>query len=264
MAINIFGLCVTIIGTLFKVISSEGFSIVEFIFFRCVACITVAIAWNAWSGLNPIKLFPGDKKYRFYIRSLFGHASFIFFCTAVPLAPLSLLMIIFNTCPFWISIVAFCLLKEPIIRVEVVGMCICFAMVVVIASQAESDLSKGISLGSSLLGIFFVLCAAFVNAVSNVLDRYLNATPVPVVIFWHSLNGLILISLYIVLEAIISGNGFRFYTKRQYLIALASVAVDALAMTSSTIAFQSDSSGFIGLLLYTSVVYAYLLDLVVF
>lgn len=96
------------------------------------------------------------------------------------------------------------------------------------------------------------------------LDRYLRATPAPVVIFWHSLNGLLLISIYIVLEAVISGNGFRFYTGRQYLIALISTAVDAIAMSSSTIAFQSDSSGFIGLLLYTSVVYAYILDLIVF
>lgn len=134
MAINIFGLCVTIIATLFKVISSEGFSLVEFVFFRCVSALILSITWNVSSGLNPVKLFPVDKKYRLFIRSLFGHSSFIFFCTAVPLAPLSLLMIIFNTCPFWISIVAFCLLKERVIGVEIVGMCVCFAMVIVIAS----------------------------------------------------------------------------------------------------------------------------------
>ena len=52
---------------------------------------------------------------------------------AAPLAPLALVMVFWQTNPFWISIVAFCLLKEPLVRLEIIGMIICFAAVVVIA-----------------------------------------------------------------------------------------------------------------------------------
>ena len=52
---------------------------------------------------------------------------------AAPLAPLALIMVFWQTNPFWISIVAFFLLKEQIVRLEIIGMMICFTAVVVIA-----------------------------------------------------------------------------------------------------------------------------------
>ena len=56
---------------------------------------------------------------------------------AVPLAPLSLIMVFMQTSPFWVSILAYCLLSEPIYRLEIVAMLICFGAVVTIAMQVR-------------------------------------------------------------------------------------------------------------------------------
>ena len=82
-----------------------------------------------------------------------------------------------------------------------------------------------------------MLVAALTNAMNNVADRYLNATPVPVVIFYHSVNGFVLISIFIVLEALITGNGFRFYTARQYFLIVVAVVIDSIVMLAGTMAF---------------------------
>ena len=55
------------------------------------------------------------------------------------MAPLSLVMVCWQTNPFWISIIALVWLREPIMKLELLGMVICFAMVGVIASQAKME-----------------------------------------------------------------------------------------------------------------------------
>ena len=66
-----------------------------------------------------------------------GHLYFIFMNIAAPLAPLSLVMIFAQTSPFWTTIIAYFVLSEAVIHVEIIGMIICFAGVVAIAYQAE-------------------------------------------------------------------------------------------------------------------------------
>ena len=120
-------------SVIYKILAKSGFHIVEFTFFRCLSAFVVSIIWNLISGLNPIKHFPKGKECHIIFRSLMGHTSFTSFNLAVPFAPLSLIMILFNTSPFFMSIIAFCLLKEPIICVEIVGMFVCFGAVIAIA-----------------------------------------------------------------------------------------------------------------------------------
>ena len=88
------------------------------------------------------------------------------------MAPLSLVMVCWQTSPFWISIIARVWLKEPIMILELIGMFICFAMVGVIASQAkieedEKAAQEGIESSEDggayehkFLGIMFVIVAA--------------------------------------------------------------------------------------------------------
>ena len=58
VAINIFGIAITVMGVLWKIAASEGFNVVEFTFFRCLSALIVSIIWNMILGLNPFKLFP--------------------------------------------------------------------------------------------------------------------------------------------------------------------------------------------------------------
>ena len=66
-----------------------------------------------------------------------GHSAFALFNSAAPLAPLSLITIVFNTNPFMISILACLFLSEPLLCFEAIAMVICFAAVVVIALEDE-------------------------------------------------------------------------------------------------------------------------------
>ena len=55
----------------------------------------------------------------------------------VAMAPVSIVVVCRSTSPFWISIFARITLKEPIMCTEIIGMVICFAMVVAIALSAK-------------------------------------------------------------------------------------------------------------------------------
>ena len=78
-------------------------------------------------------MFPWDKKGYLIVRTLAGQANFVLLNIAAPLAPLALIMVFWQTTPFWVSIVAFFLLREPVIPLEILGMVICFTGVIVIA-----------------------------------------------------------------------------------------------------------------------------------
>lgn len=57
------------------------------------------------------------------------------------MAPISLIMVFWSTNPFWISLFAFCFLKERVYLIEIVAIIICFIAVLIIAREryVESD-----------------------------------------------------------------------------------------------------------------------------
>ena len=57
--------------------------------------------------------------------------------TGVKMLPMSLVIVCYQTSPFWISIIARIWLKEKIILLEIIGMIICFCMVGAIAIDAK-------------------------------------------------------------------------------------------------------------------------------
>ena len=58
---------------------------------------------------------------------------------AAPLAPLALIMVFWQTTPFWVSIMAWYFLGEPVYRLEIIAMVVCFSAVVVIAMQVRNS-----------------------------------------------------------------------------------------------------------------------------
>ena len=133
IAINICAISLTVMSLLYKIVAVDGVSIVEFTFFRSVSAGIIACIWNATVCMNPFKQFPSDWKWTLFIRVVAGHTGFALFNLAVPLAPLSLIIILFNTSPFWISIIGCLFLKENLMCLEAIAMVICFGAVVVIA-----------------------------------------------------------------------------------------------------------------------------------
>ena len=118
------------------------------------------------------------------------------------------------------------------------------------------------------LGLVIALVASVCSAFCAVLNRSLKAVPLNIIVFYHCLGGMVISVLYILIEAWMnnSGSGLRIfsYTGRMYAICGISSALDNLCLYLFIIAFTADTSGFVSLLSYTRIVWAYLTDILVF
>ena len=89
------------------------------------------------------------------------------------------------------------------------------------------------------MGLAIALVAGVVMAFCIVTSRSLKATPTPVVIFYHTVGGIIFTSAYVLIEMWVANIPSRFldYTGRQYGIAIGAAAFDSTALLSGTFAF---------------------------
>jgi len=98
--------------------------------------------------------------------------------TALSHLPMSICMVIFQTSPFWATLLAFLLLGSPITRAEIAAMVACFGAVVSIALQSQpstssvSDPSQESSGSSSgiLIGALCAALAALLVALNGVMS----------------------------------------------------------------------------------------------
>ena len=72
------------------------------------------------------------------IRSIAGHACFITFQYSFLFAPVSVLIIIFQTNPFYTSILAYFVNGEVLLRYELFGMMLCFIGICVLGNAVKS------------------------------------------------------------------------------------------------------------------------------
>ena len=187
--------------------------------------------------------------------------------------------------PFWISILACVLLKERIRLIEIIGIFICFGGVIMIATSKageedddtdensitaqvdqtdkDSEDSESPSELNKYLGVIIAFSGAITFAICSVFNRKLKAIDYSALMVYHGLIGGVLAALFILIEAAIVGH-FRIYTAWQYGVLLAASVWDASACNSMTIAYQSDSSGFVSLLGYAIIVYGFASDVLIF
>lgn len=279
---NLFALTATIQGGLFKHIAKQGVSVIEFCFFRNVFIGGLASFQSCYKKQNPFKGFPKHLVKDLIIRSLAGQITFALLNYSFTLLPISTGVIIIQTNPFWISILACFLLKERIRLIEIVGIMICFGGVIMIGlSKAQkSDDSQEDKLDvvggkvvedeeedQSEFDLYFGIAVAFSGAwtfaVCSVFNRKLKEIGYEALMVYHGLIGGSAASLFILIEGAFRG-GFRFYTSEQYIILLVACAFDCAACNSMTIAYQRDSSGFVSLLGYAIILYGFLADLIFF
>ena len=110
------------------------------------------------------------------------------------------------------------------------------------------------------------MLVAIFGGTTSVLNRTLKEVPPSLLMFYHGLAGMLVMLIWILIEAVVSGNGIRMlsYSKYQMLIMVLATILNSVAITSTTIAFQSDSSGFITLIGNSAAVYCFLFDTFIF
>ena len=90
-------------------------------------------------NVEPFEALPSDKRKVMIGRAFFGFAVSLLINESLELIPFSLLVILFQTNPFWTSILSFLVNGEQIHTVEAVGMVVCFAAVICIAVSAKDN-----------------------------------------------------------------------------------------------------------------------------
>ena len=98
-----------------------------FCFFTFFAAIQLC-----WLKQNPIKAVPKAQHKDLFIRIVAGQLTFGLICFAYISIPIATAAILNQTSPFWISIMACCILNEKILLLEVAGILICFVGVVIV------------------------------------------------------------------------------------------------------------------------------------
>ena len=108
-------------------------------------------------------------------------------------------------------------------------------------------------------------------AVCAVSNRSLKTVKPEIIITYHGMGGVLICLTYILIEACLSSyqcwdNGLRIlsYTGRIYGIALAASVIDNICLYCFTMAYAADSSGFVALISFLRIVWAYIADQVVF
>ena len=263
IAMNIATFSATGTAATYRTIAREGFHPAELNLMRNSIAFFVSIIWCYFTDTNPFNAFPTEKKLPLLIRMTMGQSAFLFTNIAASLIPLSILFICRQTSPFWTSILAFLALREPISPLEVFAICLCFGAVVLIALQQKEEVDEEDFYDKKQLGLILALCSGLTNGLIAVSSRSMKVVRPQVIMFYYSLFGYSASVIFIFVEmAFMSEPQSRLgiYTGRQYLIALAAASFDIGSFTGNTVAYQSDKSGFVALISYMSVVYAFLCD----
>ena len=187
-------------------------------------------------------------------------------------------MIIFQTGTFYISIIAYFAFNEKMIPCEVIAMLVCFAgMVTVTVSGTRNAAEDGSDASSAnysrtqlIVGYSLVIVTSWVFAACATLCRALKDISSGIIMFWHGILGITLATIAILVEYFVSdygkGQGMHLFNMGSYalVLLLAATVFDTMGVNCATIAYQSDSSGFVALISYVMVVYGFLSDCLIF
>lgn len=113
---------------------------------------------------------PKETHKTLWIRSFVGTCGFTSYVYAIKNLPMGLLMILFNTAPFWASLLAWVILREVLKPREICAMVLAFAGIVIIAlSKPPADDSYDSS--TKVIGCACAITVSFCYAVVSVTTR---------------------------------------------------------------------------------------------
>jgi len=124
-------------------------------------------------------------------------------------------MVIYQTSPFWTSILALLINKEKVARFEYVAMVIGFLGVVGITLSKPESSNSTYSESTRLTGISLAFILSWVYSATCVFNRRLKDVNFAVVLFYHSIFGTCVATVIILGVKLFTGNAFRIYTLEQ-------------------------------------------------
>lgn len=155
--------------------------------------------------------------------------------TSVSLLPLSLHMIIYQTSPFWTSILAFWLNGERIQMFEYFAMALCFLGVVAIALSKQS--SVALETNEEFIGVGVCFCVAWAYASCNVISRKLKDVHFSVICFYHPIIGATTAAAVLLCQGVFAKSSLVMHDLSLYGWLLLACACDFIVFNSQNIAF---------------------------
>ena len=114
-------------------------TLLEYTLLRNLVIVLLSMGLLAVKGIDPFTTLPSDRRAIMLGRVICGVSVSLLINASLELIPFSLLIILYQTNPFWTSVLSFFFNNEPILPVELIGMILCFVAVVVIATNDYSD-----------------------------------------------------------------------------------------------------------------------------
>ena len=139
---NIFCLANTIQCVLYKIMSERGVSLLEYTLFRNLTIMGICCILLYLQDRNPLtegQAMSEEVKKKLLFRAFLGFTVTLLTNACLSLIPFSLLVIIFQTSPFWTSLLSYKFNNEPLYAVEIVGMILCFVVVCFITMSEADD-----------------------------------------------------------------------------------------------------------------------------
>jgi drug/metabolite transporter (DMT)-like permease len=138
IAVNVFALAGTAMGTFFKLAKEEGVSVGDYVVYRCLTTFILNLPYMCLAKKNPFKNIDGSKCLLF-MRSFFGLTNFAMYTVGLLFLPLALNTVLYNMAPFWASLLGLWINREPIIKLEYLAMGVCFVCVVGMTLGAQTS-----------------------------------------------------------------------------------------------------------------------------
>ena len=116
------------------------------------------------------------------------------------------------------------------------------------------------------IGCCCILLTAWGFSFVNVLTRLMQKTPFAILMFYYSIIGFSITLCILMVEAAIKEQPLRIfkYDFQQYGITIIASFINFATIASQTIAMQNDKPGFVTLLGYIGIVYAFMGDTFIF
>ena len=200
----------------------------------------------------------GNVRKRLLLRAFLGFTVTLVTNACLTLIPFSLLVIIFQTSPFWTSLLSYKFNNEPLYAVEVLGMTLCFIGVCFITMSEKDDQNELLTgqtghvddeilakeqartgFFSKVAGILLMFAASVMSSGIAVLNRSLADIPYTVVLFFHSFFG-IFISFILLVALILFANRplyFLEFSPLENSLLFTATLMDAIGVMAQTIAF---------------------------
>ena len=139
---NIYCLANTLQCVLYKIMSERGVDLMEYTWFRNATILSMVLVILYLQARNPVEagrtMRPKERKI-LLLRAILGYLITLLINACLTMIPFSLLVILFQTSPFWTSILSYFINGEPIYRIEILGMILCFVAVIVITMGEDKD-----------------------------------------------------------------------------------------------------------------------------